>query len=60
MTNTDFNTNQIAANQRLDIISLALAGLRDQSTHSVINPKEIESIELLVSETKQDLLAMLN
>ena len=46
--------------QKLTLISLALAGLREQSSHSEINPEEVESIELLVVETKDELLAILN
>lgn len=60
MTDNNFSTIQTALNQKLSLIGLALAGLREQSAHSEINPEEIESIELLVGETKQELLAMLN
>lgn len=35
-------------------------GLCEQSKHSEINPGDIEKIEDLVSETKQDLQAILN
>jgi hypothetical protein len=60
MSNSNFSTVQTVLNQKLSLISLALAGLRDQSTHSEINPEEIESIELLVGETKQQLIEILN
>ena len=46
--------------QKLTLISLALAGLREQSSHSEINPEEVESIELVVVETKDGLLAILD
>lgn len=60
MTDNNFSTVQTVLNQKMTLISLALAGLREQSTHSEINPEEIESIELLVGETQQELIAMLN
>jgi hypothetical protein len=60
MTGSNFNTVQTVLNQKLLLINFALAGLREQSTHSEINPSDIELIEGLVSETKQDLLAILN
>lgn len=60
MTESNFNTVQTVLNQKVSLINLALAGLREQSTHSEINPGDIELIEGLVSDTKQDLLAILN
>lgn len=44
----------------MTLINPALSRLREQPTHPEINPGDIELIEGLVSETKQDLLAILN
>lgn len=60
MTDNNFSTVQTVLNQKLSLISLALAGLREQSTHSEIKPEEMEHIELQVGETQQELIAMLN
>lgn len=60
MTNSNSSTLQTVLNQKMALINLALAGLREQSTHSEINPSDIELIEGLVSTTKQDLLAIIN
>lgn len=59
MTDLNLSTFQTVLNEKLTLISLALAGLREQSSHSEINPEEVESIELLVGETKDELLAIL-
>lgn len=60
MTENNFSTVQTVLNQKMSLINLALAGLREQSTHSEINPSDIAIIEGLVSETKKDLLSILN
>lgn len=60
MTNGNFNTLQTVLNQKMALINLALAGLREQSAHSEINPSDIELVEGLVSTTKQDLLAIIS
>jgi hypothetical protein len=59
MTNSNFNTLQTVVNQKMALINLALAGLREQSTHSEINPSDIELVEGLVSSTKNELLAII-
>ena len=48
MIDNNLNATQTFLNQKLSLISQALAGSREQSTHSEINPDEIKSIELLV------------
>lgn len=48
MAKTDFKLDDEQVADRITAVRLALAGLREHSRHSVVEPRHIESIESLM------------
>lgn len=50
MTESNFNAVRTVLNQKMIADQSSIVGLREQSTHSEINPSDIELIKGLVSD----------